>query len=149
MSDASKAVYNWQSSANVRNCIPCLLIMSSKCNMLIMNRTGPSTDPWGTPRTSDVGFDWVPLIRTDCDLTDHDDLNHFKADPQIPGSDLSLCGCTSWSTVSKAALKSSLISNALCCHQWPSKCHHIHMSVLFHYCEFFCMKIVISHPNHC
>ena len=113
MSDASKVVYNWQSSAYMWNCIPCLLIMSPKGSMSIVNRIGPSTDPWGTPHTYDVGFDWVPLIRTDCDLSDKYDLNLFKAVPQIPSPDLSLSRSTSWSAVSKAALKSSIISNTL------------------------------------
>ena len=113
MSDASKVVYNWQSSAYMWNCIPCLLIMSPKSSMYIVNTIGPSTDPWGTPHTNDVGFDWVPLIRTDCDLPDKYDLNQFKAVPQIPSPDLSVSRSTSWSTVSKAALKSSIISNTL------------------------------------
>ena len=113
MSDASKVVYDWQSSAYIWNCIPCLLIMSPKGSMLIVNRIGQSTHLWGTPHTNDVGFDWVPLISTDCDLPDKYDLTQFKAVPQIPSPDLSLSRSTSWSTVSKAALKSSMISNTL------------------------------------
>ena len=96
------------------NCIPCLLTMSSKGTMYIVNIIGPGTDPWGTPHTNDVGFDWVRAIdqSTLWSARQHD-LNQFKSVPQISSPDLGLSWSTSWSTVSNAALKSSIISNTL------------------------------------
>ena len=87
--------------------------MSPKGNIEMVNRIGPSTDHWGSMHTNDVGFDWVPLIATDCDLPYKYNLNYLNSVPQIPSPDLSLFRSISWSTVWKTSLKSSIISYTL------------------------------------
>ena len=64
----SNTMYNWVSSAYKWAISPCrrtILDMGAEYNV---NRSGPSTDPWGTPYLSNLGFDVVLRIFTDCVL---------------------------------------------------------------------------------
>ena len=63
MPNASKVVYNWQSSAYIGGSVPCLSVISPKVNKLTENIIGPSANTWDTPYTNDGRFDWVPLMR--------------------------------------------------------------------------------------
>ena len=87
-------------------------------------------------------------MRTDCDLPDKYDLNQFKAVPQIPCPDLNLSRSTSWSTVSKAALKSSIISKTLLLSSMAlnmSSCTHASaVSVLWNFLYDDCNSSYIS-----
>ena len=75
-------------------------------NIYVVKRIGPNTDPWGTPQVNGMLFEFTPLIRTDCFLSERYDLNHWRATSQTPRWDCSLDKRMLWSMVSNAALKS-------------------------------------------
>ena len=76
-----------------------------------MKKSGPKTDPWGTPQARWNGMeerpatlmDWVRLVKYD--------VIHFSASPVTPFLDCSLLRSISCDTVSKAADKSRRTRN--------------------------------------
>jgi hypothetical protein len=75
-----------------------------------INMMGPNTDPWGTPKESEAGWEVCPSTRTVCVLPRRYDANQSSAEPEIPYSVLRRESKILWSIVSKAALKSSKVS---------------------------------------
>ena len=100
-------MYSWTSSAYMWKLIPCFLITSPNGEMYIVNNSGPSTDPWGTPldicRLLDVSFP----MRMYWYLSERYEANHSNAGPLTPNRYFSRCNKIEWSIMSKAALKSS------------------------------------------
>ena len=71
------------------------------------NKTGPRTDPWGTPNDSGAGPESCPNTETNSILPVIYDLNHASAVLSTPRCDCSHAKRISWSMVSKAADRSS------------------------------------------
>ena len=72
-----------------------------------VNRIGPRTEPWGTTYTRTL------LTLTQCFLSVRYDLNQSSAIPDMPKAVWSLFNKTSWSKVSKAALRSNKFSRQM------------------------------------
>ena len=68
---------------------------------------GPNTELWGTPNLSGRTEEVNPSIWTDWERSVRLDWSHEGAFPFIPNLDRSLCNKFLWSTVSKAADRSS------------------------------------------
>src|SRR6266853_1588857 len=70
-------------------------------------RIGPRTEPCGIPKCRLEGEEEVSPVRTTCRLSVRKDLNQDRAELEIPNQLSSLWKRLSWSTVSKAADRSS------------------------------------------
>ena len=55
-----------------------------------VKRIGPKTDPWGTPKVKNEGFEYDSPMLTIWDLSVKYDLNQFMAVPDIPNTVCSL-----------------------------------------------------------
>ena len=77
-----------------------------------MNRTGPRTEPWGTPNNRFCSQDKVDPICTDWTRPFRYDKNHLRGSPLMPQYISSVLISVSWSIVSYAALRSSSTSIA-------------------------------------
>ena len=73
----------------------------------IVNKIGPSTEPWGTPYFNVTGVDVHDPIWTVCVRSLRYDSNHLRATPLIPKDWFNRFNNFWWSMVSNAALKSS------------------------------------------
>jgi len=70
-------------------------------------RIGPSTEPWGTPHRSVVTMDFNWPRRTYCERPRRYDSNQRRTGPVTPNDNCRRRHRMAWSTVSKAADKSS------------------------------------------
>ena len=78
--------------------------------MYKLNKTGPNTDPWGTPNLMITVSEVILPNLMHWDLPFKKLVNHARAVPFTPISYLRIFKRTSWSTVSKAALRSKSIT---------------------------------------
>ena len=78
------SLYNWLSSANAWCWIECFLISLNRGCVYRTKRTGPKTEPWGTPKLRGASSDLSPLTVTIWVLSERYDLNQDKAESLIP-----------------------------------------------------------------
>ena len=64
-------------------------------------RSGPRTEPWGTPEKMGTGWEVIPWTATNCDRSDRYDLNQECKGPDNPTAP-SLSRRGLWGTLSKA-----------------------------------------------
>jgi len=50
----------------------------------MVNKSGPRTEPWGTPTRQGVGLEEWELNRTTRDLPVRYDWTHVKTEPEMP-----------------------------------------------------------------
>ena len=74
-------LYRTQSSANKRTDD---LMLSGRSLMNTKKRTGPRTEPWGTPDKTGTGSDSSPSSTTCCERLESHELIHLCVDPLIP-----------------------------------------------------------------
>ena len=76
---------SWVSSFNLWKPHLCLHITRDTGCVYRVNRTEPSTDPWGTPYRSRAGLDGRPFTTTDWNLSlTYESNHHLSAISQIP-----------------------------------------------------------------
>ena len=90
--------YSWESSANVWKSSWWCLIICPMGPVYRINKTGPRTEPCGTPWSSSDGWDLVRPKQTDCVLEVRYDANHWWAMPITPAL-LIRPNSSEWSTV--------------------------------------------------
>ena len=100
--------YSWSSSANVWKSSWCCLIICPMGPVYSVNKTGPRTEPCGTPWSSSDGWDVFPPKQTECVFEVRYDANHWWAMPITPAL-LIRPNSSEWSTISNAADRSSMI----------------------------------------
>ena len=113
----------------------------------IVNKIGPSTEPWGTPYLNVADVDVHDLILTVCVRSLRYDSNLLRATPLIPKDWFIRFNNFWWSMVLYAALKSSSA-------KWPHhQCqrlgvdHFVHEGVLPLCCEVVCKQTEIFHTS--
>lgn len=74
------------------------------------NKTGPKTEPWGTPLSREALFDLKDPKLTENDRSVKYDRNQLSAVPLIPAHDSRRERRIEWSTVSNAAVRSKSTS---------------------------------------
>jgi len=107
MSSRQQCRYNCVSSANEWRVTPCWLTMSARSATYNTNSTGPRTEPCGTEQTMYTTDEVPPAYMTRYVPSNRYERNHIKAVPHRPNWRSSRRNSSSWSTVSKAAVKSS------------------------------------------
>ena len=80
----SKEIYNWVSSASRWKFNPWFRIIFPRGVVYIVNKVGPSTEPWGTPYFNVTGVDVHDPIWTVYVRSLRYDSNHLRATPLIP-----------------------------------------------------------------
>ena len=85
---------------------PCFRIISETGEMYALKRTGPKTDPCGTPKLRIHGSERFPWMLTRDDHPVRYERIHWWATPDRWNRDCSSLSSPSWSTVSKAAVRS-------------------------------------------
>ena len=113
----------------------------------IVNKIGPSTEPWGTPYFNVTGVDVHDPIWTVCVWSLRYDSNHLRATPLIPKDWFNRFNNFWWSMVSNAALKSSSTKWPLPHCQRLEVNHFVHEGVLSLCCEVVCKQTEISHTS--
>ena len=88
--------------------MPCLSMI--RPNFVWIIRTGPSTEAWGTPHCNREFIRLFQVTFTCWHRPIGYDRNHCRATPTAPFSTSKRCSSGPWSTVSKAALRSSRVS---------------------------------------
>ena len=136
----SKEVFSCVSSAKDWCFTGCLAIKSERGLVYMINKTGPRTDPWGTPNDSGTGSESRPSTETNCILPVIYDLNHASTVPLTPKYDCSWAERISWSMVSKAADRSSNVTTEIFplssglighwWHGWELSLYHVLSSML-------------------
>ena len=99
--------YSCVSSANEWKFTPCSAALSARSAVYAMNSRGPSTEPCGTEHNTWTMADKQPSYTTRNVLPVRYDLNHCRTAPCKPNWRSSRSSSSSWSTVSKAAVRSS------------------------------------------
>ena len=89
-----------------------LTILSGKSLMYITKRSGPKTDPWGTPLKTSVHLELASPIITLCLLKLRKSSNHLAISSVTPYPFI-LWTNLRWGTKSKAFAKSNSISSTL------------------------------------
>ena len=84
----------------------CRLMTSERDWEYNVNKTGPNTEPWGTPYKSGRGFEVDPLTMTDWNRWETYEQNHLRTLPLIPKVISRRLRRIEWSSVSNAALRS-------------------------------------------
>ena len=69
----------------------------------IVYRSGPSTEPWGTPKTTGRVLETSFSTQTHWPRSCRYEPNHLRARPEIPKANSRRCRSISWSITSKAA----------------------------------------------
>ena len=83
------------------------LIIEPRGEVYRVYKSGPKTEPWGTPKASVCGDEETFSIKTLWVRPHKYDSNHFKTIPLKPNVVLRRSRRMLWSIVSKAALRSS------------------------------------------
>ena len=115
--DRSPDFWSWLSSAKL-SCKREWRSMTTDTGVTYKtNKTGPNTEPWGTPQSRGVGEEYRPLTEVVWVRADRYDWIQCKAVPEIPKELWSLERRMLWSMVSKAADKSRRERREICFHQ--------------------------------
>ena len=142
-----KEIYNWVSSAWRWKFNPCFRIMFPRGVVYIVNKIGPSTEPWGTPYFNVTDVDVHDPIWTVCVRSLRYDSNHLRATPLFQKTDLidSIISDGLWyqmQHLNQAVLKWPLPH---CQRLWVD--HFVHEGVLSLCCEVVCKQTEISHTS--
>lgn len=83
LSLSEKRQYNWVSSAYPCRSTLCFSIMDPRGRIYIKKRSGPNTEPWGTPTDRGTCDEDELPIRMVCWRSDRYDLSHCNAVPLV------------------------------------------------------------------
>ena len=122
--------------------------MVSPCaKVYTVNRSGPSTEPWGTPHVKPDWSDLEPFITVLWLRSLRYEANYLKALPATPMRTWSVDNNLKWSIVSKAADKSNSTKKNSC--QGRTAHHFEHEGGQIPHYEISCRLIGKVHSNYC
>ena len=136
-------------------CIPVVsklwrLIISPREDMYNVKRMGPSTEPWGTPQSTDYFSPNVPLIETVCFLSARYELNQPNTSPLMPNQCSRGWSKMSWfTTVSNAAERSKRSSMTTFLWCMANKMSFWILQGQFSYCVHSCIQTKRVRTFHC
>ena len=84
--------------------MPCFWAIFPMGTVYAVNKRGPRTDPWGSPKSACIGSDNTPAMFTWLFHPFKYEVNHWMAVPLTPKEFTSRWHKMEWSTVSNAAL---------------------------------------------
>ena len=137
----SQVNYSWVSSAYIWYISLWDRIIAPRGRVYIQKMMGPKTDPCGTPKTSCDREERTLWMDTHCVRSLRYVLNMRNTDPDSPTCSFRKWSRISWSTVSKAADRSSNTRKTCSFLPTPSWHHYVLSRVQSPYYGHFCMRI--------